>query len=323
MLEGAKVLVAGGAGFLGANLLRRLMELGARVRATLHRRDAVIRDERIEYVRCDLTRMEDCRTAVRGMDFVFMCAASTSGAAVIRSTPLVHVTPNVLMNAQFLEAAYFAKVKKLLWISSNAAYPPTGDRPVKEEEMFTGDPFEAYYGVGWMKRYTETLCRLYSEKLKDPMSTVVLRPSNVYGPHDDFDFATSHVTAALVRRVVERHSPLSVWGSGEDVRDLLYVDDFVDVAILAMESTGGFDAFNVASGRGYRIKDTLRMMLEIDGYADAEVLFDPTKPSTIPIRLMDTSKARLVLGFEARIGLEEGLGRTIRWFRARMQPASG
>ena len=128
MFKDAKVLVAGGSGFIGVNLINRLLSMGAKVRATNHMKGPVILDERIEYVRCDLTLMEDCKKAVSDVDYVFLCAANTSGAAVIASTPLVHVTPNILMNSQMLEAAYFAKVKKFVWLSSNAAYPPSGDR---------------------------------------------------------------------------------------------------------------------------------------------------------------------------------------------------
>ena len=100
--------------------------------------------------------------------------------------------------------------------------------PVTEAEMFNGDPEEVYFPAGWMKRYAEILCRTYAEKISSPMQTVVIRPSNVYGPYDKFDFAVSHVTAALLRRVVERQSPLEVWGTGDDIRDLIHVDDFVD-----------------------------------------------------------------------------------------------
>lgn len=315
LFKGASVLVAGGAGFIGSNLIRRLEQLGANVRATLRAKNAVYENPKIDYLRGDLTRMEDCRRAVEGMDYVFMCAANTSGAAVIRSTPLVHVTPNVVMNAQILEASYIAKVKKFIWISSNAAYPPTGDRPVREEEMFNGDPYDAYFGVGWMKRFTEVLCRLYEEKLKPPMPTVVLRPSNIYGPGDDFDFATSHMLAALIRKVVERHDPLKVWGTGEDVRDLVYIDDMVDALILAAEKIDRHDAVNVALGKGYRVKDVLRMILDIDGYKNARLEFDPGQPTTIPKRLMDTTKAEAVLGFKAKTSLEEGLKKTIEWYR--------
>jgi GDP-L-fucose synthase len=266
-------------------------------------------------MRADLTVPDDCRRAVDGMDFVFMCAASTSGAAVITATPLTHVTPNVVMNAQVLDAAYTAGVKKLLFISSSAAYPPTDDRPVAEDEMFEGDPYDVYFGAGWMKRYAEVLCRTYATKISRPMPTVVVRPSNAYGPHDKFDFGTSHVTAALIRRVVERHRPLEVWGTGDDVRDLIYIDDLIDGMLCAFERDEPHLVVNLASGTGVSVREILRTLLELDDYGDAEVRFDPSKPRTIPVRLIDTGYAKRALGFEARVELREGLRRTVRWYR--------
>jgi GDP-L-fucose synthase len=259
--------------------------------------------------------MEDCRKVVSDMDYVFMCAANTSGAAVMATTPLVQVTPNIVMNSQMLEAAYYAGVKKFIWLSSNAAYPPTGDRPVREEEMFNGDPYETYFGVAWMKRYTEILCRLYSEKLKKPMITVVLRPSNIYGPYDDFEFETSHVMAALIRRVVERHDPIEVWGTGNDIRDWIYIDDFIDAMILATEKINSYDPINIGLGKGYSIKQALQMILEVDGYTEAKVKYDPSKPSMIPVRLIDTTKAERVLGFKPKTSLREGIKKTVEWYR--------
>ncbi|MBZ0156987.1 MAG: NAD-dependent epimerase/dehydratase family protein [Alphaproteobacteria bacterium] len=316
MFKGKNVLVAGGTGFVGANLINRMLSLGANVRATLHRRDAVIADSRIEYVKADLLAMDDCRRVVQDMDYVFLCAANTSGAAVIASTPLVHVTPNIIMNSQMLEAAWFAKVKKFVWLSSNAAYPPSGDRPVREEEMFDGDPYDIYFGVAWMKRYTEILCRLYSEKLKERMATVVVRPSNIYGPYDDFDFATSHMMSATIRKVVERQKPIKVWGTGDDIRDLIYIDDFIDALVLAAEKIGTFDPVNIGYGKGYSIKEILQICLEVDGYDDAVVEYDSSKPSMIPVRLISTEKAESVLGFKARTDLREGIRKTMEWYRA-------
>lgn len=319
MFKGKNVLVTGGAGFVGVNLINRLLSLRANVRATVHRKGPVILDERIEYVKCDLTNMEDCKKIVSDMDYVFMCAANTSGAAVIATTPLVHVTPNIIMNSQILEAAYFAKVKKFMWLSSNAAYPPTGNRPVKEEEMFNGDPYDTYFGVGWMKRYTEVLCRMYSEKLKNPMTTVVLRPSNIYGPYDDFDFATSHVMAATIRKVIVRQNPIKVWGTGDDIRDLIYIDDFIDALLLATDKIETYDPINIGYGKGYSIKEILQICLEVDGFTDAVVEYDTTKPSMIPVRLIDTEKAERLLGFKACTDLREGIKKTIDWYKKNLQ----
>ncbi|MFA5276317.1 MAG: NAD-dependent epimerase/dehydratase family protein [Candidatus Omnitrophota bacterium] len=315
MFNRKNVLVCGASGFVGANLINRLLSLGANIRATLHKKPAVIKDKRIEYIKCDLLMREDCQKIVKDMDYVFMCAANTSGAAVIAATPLVHVTPNIIMNAQILEASYIVKVKKFIWLSSNAAYPPTGDRPVKEEEMFNGDPYDTYFGVGWMKRYTEILCRLYSDKLKNPMATVVIRPSNIYGPYDDFDFATSHMMAATIRKVVERHNPIEVWGTGNDVRDLIYVDDFIDALIMSAEKIERYDPVNIGFGKGYSVKEIIAMALEADNFNNAKVIYDPAKPSMIPIRLIDIRKAEKVLGFKPRTGLKEGILKTIKWYR--------
>lgn len=315
MIEGKKVLVAGGAGFVGTNLIKRLLSLGAHIRVTVYRKNPVVTDDRIEYVRSDLTKMENCKRVVDGVDYVFLCAANTSGAAVMEKTPLVHVTPNVLINSQMLEAAYFAKVKKFLWLSSSTGYPPSGDRLVKEEEMFDGEPYEKYFFVGWMKRFTEVLCRMYSEKLKNPMLCVVLRPTNIYGEYDDFEFETSHVLPALIRKVVERHNPIEVWGTGDDVRDLIYVGDVIDAMVLAMEKIEQYNPMNIGFGRAYSVKEILQMVLEADNYANAKILFSPSKPSMIPIRLVDTTKAEVLLGFKAKTLLKDGIRRTVEWYR--------
>jgi GDP-L-fucose synthase len=309
------VLVTGATGLVGSNLVRRLLAEGARVRATLRRRDPVVHDPRIEYVKADLTRGEDCRRVVQGTRCVFLCAANTSGAATIASTPMVHVTPNILMNAQMLEAAYDAGVEKVLWLSSTTGYPVSGDHPVREDEMFDGDPYDKYYFVGWMKRFTEILCRMYGEKLPKRMTTVVLRPTNIYGPGDDFEFATSHVIAALVRKVVERWDPIEVWGTGDDVRDAIHVEDMVEAIILAARTIDRHEVFNIGLGKGYSVKEILAMLLDLDQYPEARLTFNTSKPTMIPIRLIDRSKAASVLGFRPKYDLKEGLRQTVEWYR--------
>ncbi len=314
MFDRRRVLVAGGAGFIGSRLVRRLVETGAQVRATLHEKDPVVPDERVEYVRCDLMRAEDCQRACADMEYVFLCAANTSGAAVMERTPLVHLTPNLIMNARMLEAAYATGVRKTLFISSNTVYPVSDDA-VKETDV-TNEFFEKYFIVGWMKRFTEIMCEMYATKIRKPMQTIVVRPANAYGPGDKFDWETSHVLPAMIRRVVERHDPIQVWGDGRDIKDFIYVDDLVEGMLLAMDKLKGFDCINVASGEGYCLRDILSLILKLDGYADAKVEYDTSKPTMIPKRLIDPSKAKRLLGFEATTAIETGLQKTIAWYRS-------
>ena len=318
---GKNVLIAGGAGFIGTNLALALAARQARLRLTIHEKPLQTPIPGAEVLALDLRRPEHCAQAVDGMDYVFLCAAHTSGAAVIRTTPLVHITPNVLINTLMLEAAHRAKVARFCFISSGAAYPPTADRPVREEEMFDGDPHEVYFAAGWMKRYAEILCRTYAEKIPQPMPTVVVRPSNVYGPYDKFDFAVSHVTAALIRRVVERQNPLEVWGTGEDIRDLIYVDDFIEGLLAAFAAEEPYLAVNICSGTGHSVRQILQKLLAVDHFDNADVRYDPLRPSTIPVRLMDDGVALRQLGFKARTPLDQGLRRTIQWYRAQARVA--
>lgn len=313
--QGKRVLVAGGAGFVGVNLIKRLLGSGAKITATLHRKPSAVRAKEVRYVKCDLTQRKDCERVLKGVDYVFMCAANTSGAGVMENNPLAHVTPNILMNTLMLEAAYRAGVKKFLFLSSTTVYPETG-HPVREDEMMAGELFEKYFCVGWMKRFTEMLCAMYSGKIKKPMRVIVVRPANIYGPYDDFEWETAHVIPSLIRKAVERHKPLEVWGDGNDVKDLIYVDDFIEGMLLAMERMEGYDPVNIGTGKRSTIKEALKYILSAEGFDDAEVRFDASKPMMIPVRLIDVSKAKTLLGFEAKTSLEEGIKKTVSWYKS-------
>lgn len=317
IFKNKKILVTGGAGFIGTNLIIRLLEMNNNniyIRASIHKKEPFIRNSRIEYLRCDLTNGADCQKAVKDIDYVIMCAANTSGAAVMENTPLAHVTPNVIMNTLMLDAAYKGGVKKFLFISSNSVYPVT-EYPVKEDEMMKGDLFEKYFCVGWMKRFTEVLCQMYAQKIKNPMKTVVVRPANIYGPYSDFEWESSHVVPALIRKVVERHNPIEVWGDGNDIKDLIYIDDFIGGLLLAMEKIEEFEAVNIATGRPISVRQALQAILEADHYPEAKITFNTSKPTMIPKRLIDPSKAKKLLGFEAKTSFTEGIKKTISWYR--------
>lgn len=310
-----KVLVAGSTGFIGTNLVNNLVSKGFSVRGTIHKQQPRYKNPEVEYVQADLTLMEDCQKAVKDCKYVFMAAANTSGAAVMKSNPLSHVVPNVVMNSQMLQAAYESGVSKFLWISSSAAYPPTGDRPTTESEMFEGDPYDAYYFVGWMKRFGEIMCQMYGDKVKPPMTTIVVRPTNVYGPYDDYDPATSHVTAAMIRKVCERQSPIVVWGDGNDIRDIVYIDDFTEAMTRSVDELNQYTVLNIGYGKGFTVKQILSTILKCDDYQHPKIVFDSTKPSMIPVRLVDINAAKSLLGFKASVSMEEGLAKTLKWYR--------
>lgn len=308
-----KVLVTGGAGFIGTNLILKLLEKGADVRATIHKRPPQIKNSNVEFIRADLTNKSDCKKVVQGIDCVFMCAANTSGAAVIEKTPLVHVTPNVIMNALMLEAAHKANVKKFLFISSNTVYPLT-DYAVKEDDV-NHTLYEKYFPVGWMKLFTEKMCEMYSTKIKNPMTTIIVRPGNIYGPYDDFEWETSHVLPALMRKVVEHQNPLEVWGDGRDIKDFIYVEDLVEGLLLAIEKINTFDPINIGGGKPISIREALKAMLKADKFIDPKIVFNVSKPTMIPIRLINVLKAKKVLGFVPKTSLNEGIGKTILWYK--------
>ncbi|TSC88521.1 MAG: hypothetical protein G01um10147_17 [Microgenomates group bacterium Gr01-1014_7] len=312
--EKKKVLVAGGAGFMGTNLILKLLEKGVKVRATIHKKPPQIKNSETEFVKADLTKPSDCKKAVEGVDYVFMCAANTSGAAVIEKTPLAHVTPNVIMNSLMLEAAHKAGVKKFLFISSNTVYPLT-NYAVKEDDVNYA-LYEKYFPVGWMKLFSEKMCEMYSTKIKNSMTTIVVRPGNVYGPYDDFDWESSHVIPALIRKAVERHSPLEVWGTGYDIKDFIYVEDLVEGLILAMEKINQFDQINIGGGVPITIRQVLKAILKADNFRSPKIVFNSSKPTMIPIRLININKARRILGFTPKTSLKMGIKKTVDWYKS-------
>ena len=313
MFKKMNVLVTGATGFVGVNLLQRLLNLGANITATIYKTASIIKDDRIKYLQCDLQKPEDCKKVVQGIDFVFMCAAKTSGAAGMENEPLVHLTPNVLMNLLMLEASFNARVKKFLFISSSTVYPLT-DYPVQEGDI-NHEFFEKYFVDAWVNRFSEVACEIFSTKVENPMNIVVVRPANLYGEHDNFELETSHVIPALIRKVVERHDPIEIWGDGTDIKEFLYIQDFIDGILLAMVKLSWFDPINIAVGKPTTIKDLLNTIIQEDNYSNAKLAFNTSKPTMIPKRMMDISKAKAQLEFEAKTSLEEGIRKTITWYR--------
>jgi GDP-L-fucose synthase len=310
-----RVLVTGGTGFIGRHFVEALIAQDAVVVVPIHERSLPTEFAgKVEVVTADLSRQEDCLRVMQGIDYVFHAAGTVAAAAVTSSNPMYAITTNLVLTSQILQAAWTTKVERVLIFSSSTGYPAF-THPVKEEEMWTGPTHPTYFGYGWMRRYLERLGEYVTSK--SPVKVAIARPSAVYGRYDNFDPKTSHVIPSLIRRAVVKENPFVVWGTGDDVRDSLHVTDLVRGCLLLLEKHSNADPVNIAYGKGYSIKETIDIILKSAGHEHADVRFDATKPSTIPFRMMDTTKAKALLGFEPAISFEEGLHDTVAWFSSR------
>lgn len=308
-----KVLIAGGVGFVGINLTKRLAHLGAEVISTYFNNRP--QDPSLcNYIKADLAEYQQCEEICDQMDFVFMCAANSSGAEVIQNNPLAHFDPNLIMNMNMLRAAHTKRVKKYIFISSNTVYPVT-NYPVNENDV-NNEFFEKYHIVGWMKRFAEISCEIYSNRISDGLSTLIIRPGNLYGPHDKFDPAKSKVIPSLIRKISENQFPLEVWGDGKDIKDFIYIDDFIDGLIQAVEKSKFFDVFNICNGQSVTIRDVIDCLLNIENKKDMSINYDSSKPTMIPIRLISGEKAKKEIGFVSKTKLADGLSKTINWYKS-------
>ncbi|WP_298244126.1 NAD(P)-dependent oxidoreductase [uncultured Bradyrhizobium sp.] len=305
-------LVTGGAGFIGTHLGQALLNAGGRVRLAIHERAPIIADSRVETVHGDLTDPQDCLRAMEGVQLVFHAAGAVSGAGGSPEDAMAGIVKNLNLTAQVLHAAWAAKVERILIFSSSTVYPAT-DHPIREDELHEEPPHPSYLGYGRMRRYFEHLAEFVASR--STVKVALVRPTAVYGPHDDFDPSRSHVIPALVRRAVEKADPFEVWGSGNEMRDFLHVEDFARGCLLAIEKHAVCDPVNIGYGSAVSIRQVVETILKAAGH-DVRPHFDASRPTTIPVRTVDTSKARRVLGFEPQIPIEAGLSDLVRWYAA-------
>ena len=313
-----KIVVAGGSGFIGTNLLIRIKKECNNVSANYFESKKFKKVSGVKYLKLDLKKKKDCLKLCKNASIVIMCAANSSGAAVMHNSPLSHLSSNIIMNTNMLEAAYECSVERFLFISSSTVYPNV-TFPVKEKDT-NFKYFEKYYIVGWMKRFSEILCEIYSNKIKPPMKTTIVRPSNLYGEFDKFDPYKSKVIPSLIRKVIEAQNPLIVWGDGKDLKDFLYIKDFCEgiLKIIKSKSKSKFEVFNLASGKSVTIKEILKIIINYEKAEHLKIKFDTTKPTMIPIRLMDISKLKKVYKFKPKFDIKTGIESTINWYRKKI-----
>ena len=309
----SKILILGATGFVGRNLAEKLYKEGY---TNLRNHGFTRKLEGFgESVQGDLRDDKFVEEIMKGVDVVYHCAASTSNAVDTIYAPLLHVTPNVIINALTMEKAYKEGVKKFIFLSSSTIYPESGERAVRETDNIYESIYKTYYPVGWMKRYAEVLCKMYSEILINPMQTVIVRPANLYGPHDKYDLDKCHVTPASIIKVATRLDPIPVWGDGTEIRDLLYVEDFCEALQLIMEKEEAHEIYNVGSNKGYSVNEVIRYLKEIEGL-ESPIDYVNNKAPMIAKRLIASYKIFYTLGWEAKTSIKEGLEKTLNWYKS-------
>jgi GDP-L-fucose synthase len=305
-LRGARVLVTGGTGMIGRQVVERLCAGGARVRsASLD--DVRLRDD-VEWVRADLTDLAVCRDLVRGMDAVCHVAGIKGSVEVTTRRPASFLVPLLMMNTNVLEAARAAGVRRLVYTSSIGAYP---SREVfRESEAWDGPPMDAF--PGWAKRMGELQIDAYArEHGIDGFAAV--RLTNVYGPGDNFDPASAMVIPSLMARIAGGEDPLVVWGDGSAVRDFAYSADVAEGIVLALLRGTGGGALNLGSGVGTSIRALVETLADVVPF---RFRFDASKPAGFPRRVMDVRAAETRLGWRTRTPLRDGLAATWAWYAA-------
>ena len=312
--EGKKVLVTGAGGLVGTQVAKLLLEQGAQVRGTYRNREVPSWVGDLETMQCNFMDIEDVKKAVKGMDIVLVCSANTSGAGVMAHDPLQHITPNLIMNSTLMEESYRAGVERFFFVSSATTYPPA-DYPIKEEEVFDGEPYKTYFGVGWMKRYTEILGQFYHRN--NLMKIAMVRPANIYGVQGDFSDETGHVLPALIRRALEKQDPYVVWGNPDVVRDFTHSKDMARACLDVVEKYAVCDPINIASGNLVTIGESVDLILKCANH-NVTPQYDETKPVTIQYRALDTTKAKDVIGYKPTIAFEDGIQETVNWIMENM-----
>ncbi|HEY7266409.1 MAG TPA: GDP-L-fucose synthase [Solirubrobacterales bacterium] len=308
--SGKRVVVTGGAGFLGKPTSALLRELGAEV--------SVVRS-----AEHDLREREAAFSALDGAEVVLHLAANVGGIGFNRRNPGPLAHDNLAMSLNIFEAARDLGIAKLVAAGSVCAYPKFTPVPFSEEEIWNGYPEESNAPYGLAKKMNFVLSDAYRRQYE--LDSCVPVMANLYGPGDNFDLEDSHVIAAMVHKyaVATERGELEVvlWGTGEPTREFLYVDDAARALVLCAERLDVSDPVNIGTGAETRIRDLAEMICELTGY-EGKTVWDSSRPDGQPKRYLDTTRARELIGFEAEMPLEEGLRRTIESFRSTDMPVA-
>lgn len=302
-----RIVVTGGAGFLGSYVIEKLEARGA---------GAILVPRIEEY---DLTQRADIRRMYDDMqpDVVLHLAAVVGGIGANRAHPGSFFYKNLIMGVELIEEGRLRGIEKFVAIGTICAYPKFTPVPFKEDDLWNGYPEETNAPYGLAKKMLLVQAQAYRQEYG--FNAIFLLPVNLYGPRDNFDPATSHVIPALIKKCVdaidagEKH--ITCWGTGSASREFIYAEDAAEGILLATERYDDAEPVNIGAGFEITIRDLVDMIVRLTGFR-GEVRWDASQPDGQPRRCLDTSRARARFGFKARMNFEEGLRRTIDWYRA-------
>ena len=310
-LADKRIVVTGGAGFLGTCLLARLQGCGC----------AEIFVPAIEQY--DLVKMADVQRMYDDArpDVVIHLAAVVGGIGANQANPGKYFYDNLMMGAQLMETARQRGVKKFVGLGTICCYPKYTRVPFKEDDLWQGYPEETNAPYGLAKKMQLVQAQAYRQQYG--FNSIFLMPVNLYGPRDNFNPESSHVIPALIKKcfdaLAKDESEIVVWGTGKVTREFLYVDDAAEGIVLAVELYNKSDPVNLGAGFEISIKDLVGLIARLSGFA-GRIVWDHSKPDGQPRRCLDTSRAQKEFGFKAKTKFEEGLKQTIEWYRTTLKP---
>jgi GDP-L-fucose synthase len=302
-----RVVVTGGAGFLGSFVVEELQRRGPL---------GVFVPRSAEYDLREKDAIERMLAEARP-DVVIHLAATVGGIGANRENPGRFFYDNAIMGVQLIEMARRRGVAKLVTVGTVCAYPKFTPVPFKEDDLWSGYPEETNAPYGLAKKMLLVQSQAYRQQYG--FHGIYLLPVNLYGPRDDFDLSTSHVIPAIIRKCVEARESgakaITAWGSGRPTREFLYAGDAARGIVMAAERYDKPEPVNLGSGMEISIRDLVELIARLTGF-QGEIRWDAAQPDGQPRRMLDTSRARKEFGFEAQVGFEEGLRRTIEWYKA-------
>ena len=305
-LSNKRILVTGGAGFLGRQVVKQLCQAGAKL-------------EKITVPRSrdyDLRSLEKCQQAVAQQDIVIHLAAHVGGIGLNQEKPAELFYDNLMMGTQLIHAAYQAGIEKFVCVGTICAYPKFTPVPFKEDDLWNGYPEETNAPYGVAKK--ALLVQLQSYRQQYDFNGIYLLPVNLYGPEDNFDPGSSHVIPALIRKVHEAQlkgeKQLAVWGDGSPTREFLYSTDAALGIVMGTQDYNDPEPVNLGTGYEISIRDLVELICQLMEF-EGEIVWQTDKPNGQPRRCLDTERAKQAFGFTSKVDFKEGLKNTIDWYR--------